>query len=124
MGVWTRSPKLTAPESVTWQHLANRTQSANRAVGGRLYLTGERLLFEPTHIDALTGGRAWQAPLSAIATISTQAATGGVFSGGLRTRLRIDLRDGSTELFVVNKVDEIVAVLQKAVGGSTELPNG
>ncbi|MBC7301256.1 MAG: hypothetical protein H5T78_09890 [Nocardia sp.] len=117
MGIWIGEPKLTAPETVTWKYLANRTQNS-RAVGGRLYLTGERLLFEPTHIDALTGGRSWQTPLTSITAVGTQAPTGGMFSGGLRTRLRIDLRDGGTELFVVNKMDVPLAVLQRAIAES------
>lgn len=115
MGIWVKSPKLAASETITWQRSANRTQSANRAVGGRLYLTGERLLFEPNHIDALTGGRSWNSALADMVEIGTQAPTGEKFNGGLRTRLRIGLRDGTTELFVVNGVDRVVELLRGAV---------
>ncbi|MFI5716796.1 hypothetical protein [Nocardia sp. NPDC051750] len=110
-----KSPKLTASETITWKRLANRTQSAHRAVGGRLYLTGERILFEPSHFDALTGGRSCHIALSDVAAVGTEAPSGNKFDGGMRTRLRIDLRDRSTELFVINRVNDAVDVLQRAV---------
>lgn len=119
MGIWVKSPQLAASETVTWKRSANRTQSANRAVGGGLYLTGERLLFEPNHIDALIGGRSWYSALSDIAEIGTQAPTGGKFNGGLRARLRIELRDGTTELFVVNGLDRVVELLRSAAADSS-----
>lgn len=119
MGIWVKSPKLAVSETITWKRSANRTQSANRAVGGRLYLTADRILFEPNHIDALTGGRSWQGRLTDIATVGTQAPTGEKFNGGLRTRLLIELRDGTTELFVVNGVDRVVELLRAAMAERT-----
>ncbi|RMI31374.1 hypothetical protein [Nocardia stercoris] len=115
MGIWIRSPKLADGETVSWRRFANRTQG-NRAVGGRLYLTGARVLFEPSHVDALTGGQSWSAPLEWVASVGSQLPTGGAFDGGLRTRLRIQLRDGTVELFVVNGLDDAIAVLQRAAG--------
>ncbi|MFD6389806.1 hypothetical protein [Nocardia sp. NPDC060259] len=112
MGLWIGSPTLGASENVVWRKLANRTQGS-RAVGGCLYLTEIRLLFVPTHVDAITGGKRWETPLAQLRAVGQQSPDGGVFSGGLRTRLRIDTGAG-TELFVVNKIDEVIAKLDAA----------
>ncbi len=116
MGIWVRGPDLGQSENVIWKRAANRTQSSGRAVGGRLYLTQERLTFEPNRVDAITGGRNWQAPLGHIAGVSRQSPDGNAFSGGLRSRLRLDLADGSVELFVVNHLDEVVGAIRQATG--------
>ncbi|MFE6861596.1 hypothetical protein [Nocardia sp. NPDC057668] len=118
MGIWFRAPGLTESESVIWKKVANRTQSANRAVGGRLYLTETRLIFEPGHFDALTGGRPWSTPLHAIRGTGSQDRDGSPFSGGLRNRLRLDLADGSVELFVINDLDLAIEVLERATASA------
>jgi hypothetical protein len=116
MGIWVRGPDLGQSEKVVWNRAANRTQSRGRAVGGRLYLTQERLVFEPNRVDAITGGSSWQAALGHIAGVSSQAPDGNAFSGGLRTRLRLDLADGSVELFVVNHLEDVVRTIRQATG--------
>ncbi|MEV0252437.1 hypothetical protein AB0H76_38025 [Nocardia sp. NPDC050712] len=118
MGIWLRAPRLDKSEQIRWEQLANRTQSQNRAVGGKLYLTPARLLFEPNHFDGLTGGHSWHAPLREISAVGVQDADGRMFNGGLRKRLRLHLADGSVELFVVNKVDEAVRTIELAVRGA------
>jgi len=116
MGVWIRSPALEPTETVVWSRAANRTQSAQRAVGGRLFLTTSRLLFEPNRVDAATGGASWSAPLSDVQTVGTTAPDGNPRSGGLRTRLRVDLANGQAELFVVNQLADVVRLIGQAVG--------
>lgn len=115
MGLWIGNPGLGPSETVRWQKLANRTQGS-RAVGGRLYLTESRLLFVPTHLDSITGGKRWELPLAQLRSVGRQDADGGLFSGGLRTRLRLDT-DAGTELFVVNDIDEVIAELDAARSG-------
>jgi hypothetical protein len=66
VGIWVGEPELGESETVVWKQNANRTQSSNRAVGGRLYLTGTRLLFEPNRLDAVSGGRRWAVPLDSV----------------------------------------------------------
>ncbi|MEV6358920.1 hypothetical protein [Nocardia asteroides] len=112
MGLWIGNPELGASEKVVWQQLANRTQGS-RAVGGRLYLTDTRLLFVPNHLDALTGGKRWEVSLTHLRAVGKQDPDGGLFSGGLRTRLRLDT-DAGTELFVVGEIDEVIATLDAA----------
>ncbi|MEU5404831.1 hypothetical protein [Nocardia asteroides] len=113
MGLWIGNPELDASEKVIWQQLANRTQGG-RAVGGRLYLTGARLLFVPNHLDALTGGKRWEVSLGQVRAVGRQSPDGGLFSGGLRTRLLIET-DTGTELFVIGQLDEVIEILETAV---------
>ncbi|MFF0544723.1 hypothetical protein ACWEVD_12350 [Nocardia thailandica] len=113
MGLWISDPAFDAAEKVVWRQLANRTQG-KRAVGGRLYLTSRRLLFTPNRLDAATGGRRWEVPLEQVRGLGRENPDGGLFSGGLRTRLRVDTDTGA-ELFVVGEVDEVIAVLQAAL---------
>ena len=114
MGIFFKSPDVHAPEKVHWKKVANRTQG-NRAVGGRLFLTERRLIFEPNRLDAATKGRSWSAPLKSIAGVGKDAPTGSLISGGVRTRLRLDLDDGHSEYFVVNGVHHVVEIIERAI---------
>ncbi len=118
MGIWVQKPILAATERVEWTQNANRTQSEQRAVGGRLFLTDTRLLFQPSRFDARTGGDLWSAPLDAIRRVGDEPPDGNRRSGGLRTRPRVALADGGVEFFVVNHVGRVIEVIRRAVGQS------
>lgn len=117
MGIWFKHPHLSGAEQATWKSAANRAQRG-RSVGGRLYLTNERLIFEPNRLDAATKGRPWSTLLDAIQCVATESPDGNVVSGGLRTRLRLDLVDGTTELFVVNDLESVVQTIDDGVSKS------
>ena len=121
MGVFIKSPHLSDAERVLWKKAANRTQGG-RAVGGRLYLTETRLIFQPNRFDAATKGQPWSATLADIEGVSTEAPDGrlsGLFSGGVRTRLRLDVSGGGSERFVINGVDTAVQKIRETVGPRT-----
>jgi len=107
------SPALRARERIRWQTAANRAQGG-RSVGGRIFLTNQRLVFEPNRIDSITGGRQWAVPLSAIHEVGFQTRDRNLFSGGLRNRLRLTCADGDDELIVVNHLDDVIDVLETA----------
>jgi GRAM domain len=107
---WLAKHEVLEGETLEFSLSANRTQAQNRAVGGMLFVTNKRILFSPHLIDAATGGTKLQLPLSTISSIDKQAAGGDTFGGGLRARLIIKHSAG-TELFVVNKLDEIITKL-------------
>lgn len=109
-------PALQAGEPVIWQKLANRQQGTSRAVGGRLCLTKFALYFQPSRFDALFHGLTWKADLRQISKVGIEPRDGNPFSGGIRERLRIDLVDGSTEVFVVNGLNEVLDRLQRMIG--------
>jgi hypothetical protein len=111
---WLTEPELPEGETILWRSPANRTQRW-RAVGGCLYLTDSWLLFEPNKIDARIGGRRWSIKLVNIRGAGAQSPNGGILSGGLRTRLRLDLAAGDPELFVVRDVHSAAAVINEAI---------
>jgi hypothetical protein len=54
-------------------------------------------------------------PLEDIAGVGITPKGGDRFAGGLRDRLRIDLVDGDQQLFVIKRLDEVVARLDAAI---------
>lgn len=46
--------------------------------------------------------------------MAIEPRSGGLFSGGLRRRLRVEV-DGGPELFVVNRVRQVAATLEALV---------
>lgn len=97
-----------------WPMLANRTQGL-RAVGGHLDVTDGVLRFTPNAFDAVTGGKPLEVPLTQVASVGTEPgrwALSELFSGGLRTRLAVDLADGTRERFVVWDPNAAVAKLR------------
>lgn len=105
------NPNLSSTEHVVESWLANRVQSPWRAVGGKLWLTNERLLFVPNNVEQHLGGDGWECPIgdvSAARTVDRQLAQ--VFSGGLRSRLELTTQR-SIELFVVKNPDAVARQL-------------
>lgn len=114
-----KAPKhqLLPGEVVQDSWVANHTQHAQRAVGGRLFLTTHRLLFEPNAFDAATGGQPWAAPLVQVAHAGvTKVDLSQFFGGGLRRRLVVVFTDGSEALFVVNGAASKAAAITAAAG--------
>jgi hypothetical protein len=109
-GWWLAKFKAWPGEYVEMSFLANRTQSSNRAVGGKLFITNQRIIFLPHLCDHLSGGKIFQASFAEINEISRLPAGGDLFGGGLRDRLKIGLTTYA-ELFVVNKLDHVIEVL-------------
>jgi hypothetical protein len=106
--------EMTAGETLVESFLANRMQGA-RAVGGRFYLTSQRLAFLPNRVDAATGGDGWEIPLASV-SLADIAPRGSIRADGyaaLRRRLRITTGEG-TDLFVVNHVSQVVARIDQA----------
>jgi hypothetical protein len=106
--------------AVRWSKGANRTSSRFRAVGGHLELSDSALSFRPHALDRALAGKEWSTPLSAIASVGVaeRGGKGLVFGGAVRKRLRIELRDGSVELFVMNRLDQVVADVRHAVAAA------
>ena len=88
-------------------------------LSGNLYLTDRRLIFCPNLLDALRN-RTWFVSHRDIARVGVEPRGGDIFAGGLRERLRVDLRGGDTRLFVVNGLHDKVALLQRTVSASRQ----
>lgn len=123
---WEPSQRRRNGERILKSFDANRTQSEGRAVGGKLFLTNQRLLFEPGSIDSKTGGEKVTIELDAVEKVSKESRGGRslkdtFFGGGLRNRLRIDVNDQTTELLVVSNLSTVLDEINTAVeGGSIE----
>ncbi len=115
MGLWVAMPVVDVGEIVKRGLAANRDQNG-RAVGGRLFVTDKRLLFQPNRIDSVTGGKAWTCDLGEIAAVGASPRDGRPFSGGLRTRLRVETKDGDVERFVMNHLGEVIDELRTTTG--------
>ncbi len=108
LGIWVPEPDLQPQETVLATINANRTQG-RRAVGGRLFLTTTHLRFVAHRFDRMLGGRDLAILRREIssASVADRSGVGDVFAGGTRRRLQVDAR-GSVELFVVNRLDQVV----------------
>jgi hypothetical protein len=101
---------------VVWSRRGNHSVG-RRAVGGKLYLNDRRLLFRPHVFERrLFFGREWSAQRAELAGFFLQPRSGGnPFDGPLRSRLRVALRQGRLQLFVVPKPDLVARELSEAV---------
>jgi len=117
MGIWVRPLRIKGDERLIWQVPCNWEQGG-AARGGRLGVTSQALIFEPNRIDALTGGKSRRLPLSDIQSVEVEPGGRPSFSGGLRRRLRVNLRDGTYELLLVNNLGARLADIQAAVAGA------
>jgi hypothetical protein len=96
MSPWV-TPPIAAPESVVWEKRASHPQR-RRLVGGRLYLTQQRLVFQPNRLEKATGALTWSAALQEITAIGPEPAW--------RPRLRIDLTQRTAERFWVTRLED------------------
>jgi hypothetical protein len=117
MGVWSRQPALEARESVTWTQAAIWLPDPSHAIRGRLYLTGTRLLFEPTRLHAK--GWHWNTLLHQIDSVGIEGSSFLPRPGGLPPRLRIDLTDDRAEVLVVDHVERVVQDIAAAIPSSS-----
>ncbi len=114
-------PKAIEPldgETVLARRWANHTLSKLQATGGRLYLTNYRVLFCPHAFDAALNRPYWWAPFAAITEVGREKKSLRNFTGGVRDRLKISLNDGATELFVINKLNDVIDEIQATMADS------
>jgi hypothetical protein len=97
-------------ETTRWQSAA--LQSFGRVtVGGTLCVTQRGLVFAPNGIN-IRCRPTWSAPLEQVETFDVADRTGEAFNGGHRRRLKVTLRDGGAELFVLKDLDAAAVTLR------------
>ena len=94
MGVWVAAPTLAANETIHWQSSAGRSLTRWVTAGGQLFVTNERVLFQPNRFDKLTGKKSWACPLTSITGLEAIDRAPTVVGGGMRTRLGLQTPDG------------------------------
>ena len=113
MGLWFRSPVLQKSERLLWSVAANHDQ-ADRAIGGKLFVTSRRLVFTANRIEARMRGIDWEAPLETFRDCGVaDRDLKKTLAGGMRRRLRLVLADGSEELFVVKDAEEAAKEIRR-----------
>jgi hypothetical protein len=115
MGILNAPPKLKPGEMIRWQSFASRAASRWRTSGGKLFVTDQRVFFQPTRIDAVISGKPWECPLTAVTGVEIIDRDLTALAGGMRERLGIQTADG-VEIFVVNKLENKVVELRELLG--------
>lgn len=106
LGLRVREPPFEEGEQIRWEARANRFQNKIRAIGGRIYLTDRRLVFAPHKFDARIGGRIWSAQL---------ADLDRAFAHGRIKSVRVVMRDGEEQRFVIGRRMESAARIDAAI---------
>jgi hypothetical protein len=124
---WLAHSEAQAGEQVVWSCFASRTEgfgeATEREIGGKLFLTDQRLLFSPHLLDYAQGGERWATPLDAICKVDVQPLGEGrilitgrtSFGGAVRDRLRINLQNGNKEVFFVTCLKDKIQRISDAV---------
>src|ERR1700754_1785083 len=86
---------------------ANHITSRARAVGGRLAVEGDVIVFRPHGFDRALYAKDWSAPLAEVeVSVAPRAPLSNLFLAGLRRQLRLS-RGGEDHHFIVNHVDRV-----------------
>lgn len=80
----------------------------------QVVVTNKRVVFLPHFFDAMLKGSTWVADRDQVSKVDTVQPDGKLFSGGLRERVAIHLKDGTTSLFVVSEPVYIVQKLHES----------
>ena len=101
---------------LSWR--ANHVTSRGRAVGGKLLVEGDRLVFQPHFFDRALRANEWSAALAEVSAVEVAGRDpkGHLFSGGLRRQLAVHA-GGEEHRFVVNGVENVAAALRGALPG-------
>jgi hypothetical protein len=103
-------------ERVTARLTANSIYDG-RGFEGYLYLTSQRIIHRPWRAALTRGAKAFALPLAEVAGADVAPRGTHWRDGSLRRRLRVTMKSGHTELFVVwraGKAAELVERMRKA----------
>lgn len=114
---WYTRPRLFSGESVRWSAPATREQSRVRGVSGKLFLTGDRLLFQPNRVERVIGAEPWACWLAHMVAVGREPRGANPLSGSLRTRLRIEAMNGQVNRFTVSHLDDVIDRIEGARRG-------
>jgi len=112
VGWFVAKPYSLGNEVWVWKCGANRQQGVGRQVGGRLFLSDQRLVFQPNRFDSVLRGKRWAVSRGQVAEFSVSARQFGLNPLGWRNRLRVSQLDGRVDVFVVNHLDDVLARLR------------
>jgi hypothetical protein len=88
-------------------------QQRVRSVGGKLYLTDRRLVFERSRIESFLAGKEWSANLAELVVASEEG----------RRRIKVEQGDGRVEAFIVRSPRESAEVVNRAIRAAPSTSN-
>jgi hypothetical protein len=107
LGFRVAPPTLMGSEQICWAGRANRSQNRVRYVGGRLYLTNQRLMFRCSKLESRLGGDEWEVALAEL--MGVEATKGRLATMTIRPR------SGKVERFRVSDVDRATETIASAI---------
>ena len=108
-------PPLVPGEKITWQRTALYCLP-NTTIGGTFYATSSEFIFMPNRMSSRKDWGPQRIPFGQVANLSVQERTGTPYNGGLRRRVRIDMRNSETHLVVMRHPDDAVDELRALLG--------
>ena len=106
-----KTPELLESEEIILAYPANMTQKDWRAVGGKLFITNQRIIFTTNVIDDKLEDKSFAKAREDVDYIfikERKLSFTELFSGGLVNRLGLKLKDNSEIFFVVNELDKTI----------------
>jgi hypothetical protein len=97
---------------------ANYSQSEGRAVGGKIVLGQDSLVFEPNKLDELTGGEEIEIAYEDIREVGKkgrfeEGLKDTLYGGGMRKRLKIETESSNEFWFVVSSLGDVVDTVDR-----------
>lgn len=121
-GWWLKSDSLGEGEELIVKYPTNYFYRDSRPLGGRLYLTDQRLVFLPHFLDALLGGDRTSIDLDDIAEVREETPDDRPEGRSRRVppRLQVDTRDGESHLFVIDGIEAAIERVNEQRGSATD----
>lgn len=108
---WVTSPESRSGEELIAAFYVNYMRSGSRPLGGKLYLTDQRVLFCPHVLDSILGGDPMWVDLEDIEHVTdtgARAESAESEDDDAPRKLRVELADGTHESFVVSDLDDAI----------------
>jgi hypothetical protein len=113
---------LAADEAIVQRWRANHTRG-QIAVGGALWLTTQRLIFEPHRFESGVMGRSvWTCRLADVTDVGIAPRGCAPFTGAWRRRLAV--RCGpAADFFVISRVENVAEAIRNAQAAQLDRPD-
>lgn len=111
MGIWHPPLGPVAHERVLWSAAADLERRRLRRIGGRLYITDQRVAFRPNRLDAALGGRSEDWSHAEINDVRALARSWLKEPRALKPGVHITLDAGRTVRIYVRRPQDVVALL-------------
>ncbi|TYL36335.1 hypothetical protein CV102_23030 [Natronococcus pandeyae] len=113
-GWWVASHDRNPDEETVDAYHVNYLRSDRRPLGGKLYVTDQRLLFSPHLVDSVLGGEKVGIDVADVERV-TGVAAADRDDGPPADSLRVELIDGTHESFVVSELEDAIDTVRRVL---------